>query len=520
MLTTFTKSQVVTVNFSIPTSQVPPMFYSLNIWDGTNPAVANDIVYQQQIDSLKLKLVRFHASETYVNGNAKNWINFSTQTWNATAINAALSALQGKVQNRLISIFNFPVWFNNNNKYIPASMAPQFGKWCADLVRLVNKQSPHYTKYWEVFNELEMNYVGQGAALATIYNTAVDSMKAVDSTIRVGGLSLSQPYWSVNDQKTFYQNAATRLDFVTYHHYGGANSMAANTSIYNTAKSIAVTGANAIRSTMTQAGLPANKPLWLGEANIVWTWTGDTLLKKQRSRVGAVYDALLFSHALQNGKLSSVQLFNERDGVYGKLSSTNVRRPAYHVLRYFSENLYGSTHTFSCSLADTLVYGSAISNATGQYLVLINRSLTARTLSLVCAGLSAPVFQVERTAVNDSLKQSNFISNTSAFTQTISPETVVFLKLTPANVNELTKLSKFEAHCLFYPNPNKGLVRIESAEPVEVIELFGTDGRFIKRFKISGTNSELNLFGYPKGIYNTLIIFKTGKQMMKSLIIE
>ncbi len=514
-------SQNVTVNFSTTTHSVPTFFYSLNIWDGTNPLVNNDAIYKQRIDSLKLQIVRYHSAETYVNNSPKSWINYTTSAWNGTAVTTALQALQGKVQNRIIDIVNFPPWLNNNIKYIPVSMAPQFGKWCADLVRIVNKQSPYYTKYWEVFNELEANYVGQTAALATIYNTAVDSMKAVDSTIRIGAFSISHSYWSPNDQKTFYQNTSSKLDFVTYHHYGSASSNIPNQTIYNNAKSLSVFGANNIRSLMNQAGLPANKPLWLGETNVVWVWTGDTMMKKQRTKVGAIFDALLCTHALlnQTAKLSSMQLFNERDGVYGKLSATNAKRPSYHLLKYLSNNCYGAIKQFTTTLSDTVLVGHAVSNTSGNYIQLINRSVNTLTVSLQLNGLANSTYSVERTTINDSLVLSSFTFTGSAITQTVASETIVFLKLNPVTTTGVLEVKQVENSSLF-PNPTTGKFKVITSEEMKYIRVISSSGILVKEMNVNDYQADVNLTTLPTGIYNTLIIFKNGKTKSEQLILR
>jgi hypothetical protein len=517
-----TQAQILTINFSIPTGTVPAFFYSLNIWDGVTPTVSNDVVYKQRIDSLKLSIVRYHSQEIYTNGSPRCWVNYTMSAWNATAVTTALSTLQGKVQNRIIDIPNFPLWLNNNTKYIPVSMAPQFGKWCADLVRIVNKQSPYYTKYWEVFNELEANYVGQTTALATIYNTAVDSMKAVDSTIRVGAFSISHPYWSPNDQKTFYQNAAPRLDFVTYHHYGSANSNISNSTIYNNAKNLSVAGANNIRSLMNQVGLPSTMPLWLGEANIVWTWTGDTLMKKQRSGTGAVFDALLLTHALRNstGRISSMQLFNERDGVYGKLSQTNVKRPAYHLLKYLSNNCYGTVKQFTTTTSDTIVFGHAVSNNSGDYIQIINRSPNVITPTLTISGLANTIYSIERTAINDTLKISNFTFQGSSLTQTLAPETVVFLKLVPVSTTTFFETNLEDNIIHIFPNPSSSGFEIASEEKIESIFIYNVQGKFIKKIIITEIQKNIRIEGLPSDTYQAKIMLSNGKKLVKRIIVE
>ena len=257
-------AQTIDVEWANPQGTVPTQLMSLNIWDGTNPSTANDATYQSRIAELNLGLVRYHSAEMSFEGHPKCWIDYSTKKWNGTTVKTTLSALQGKVGDRIISIFNFPKWLcpdPSNVKYMPPSQADAFGDWCAALVDSVNNNSPHYTKYWEIFNELESSYSGKMNELITIYNAAVVKMKAKDPKIKVGGLSLTQPWWNPAEQEQFYKGTAVNLDFVSCHSYGMGSSDVVNTTIYKSAQDVSYYVGNNMRVRMNTAGIASK--LWV-----------------------------------------------------------------------------------------------------------------------------------------------------------------------------------------------------------------------------------------------------------------
>jgi hypothetical protein len=226
------QSARLVVHFDSIGGTIPTQLFSLNIWDGVDATVATDLVYQQRIADLQLPLVRYHNAETVDETSPRCWIDYETQTWRAEYIRAALGALDGKVGERCLSIFNFPRWLcpdPNNIKYMPAANAEAFGAWCAALVQITNSQPQTYVKYWEIFNELEDQYYGNMGELVAIYNTVVPMMKAVDPNILVGGMSITQPWWTieepVNQQTQFLAGTKPNLDFVTFHNYGYGDNM-------------------------------------------------------------------------------------------------------------------------------------------------------------------------------------------------------------------------------------------------------------------------------------------------------
>jgi hypothetical protein len=478
-------AQTINVEWANPQGTVPSQLMSLNLWDGTNPSTANDATYQSRIAELNLGLVRYHSAEMVIEGNPKCWINYSTKKWNGTTVKTTLSALQGKVGERMISIFNFPKWLcpdPTNVKYMPPAQADAFGDWCAALVDSVNNNSPYYTKYWEVFNELEGSYLGKMSELITIYNAAVVKMKAKDPKIKVGGLSLTQPWWSPTEQEQFYKGTAANLDFVSCHSYGMGSSDVVNTTIYKSAKNVSYDVGNNMRSRMNTAGIATTVPIFLGETNISYAYNLDPL-SKMASNVGAVFDAIVLKTAIDEKKLASVQLFNDRDGFYGKLSAANAKRPAFEVLKLASKNLYGS-FVRSVSTVEDSIQALAVINANGNRTVmLINRALTDKSVTVNFTGFAANALVYVENNIKNALSTQNLTWNGTSRTFTMPSESVAFWVFPPASSTALPSISDAE-NIKIYPTITANKLTIETANrTIKRISIVNINGQIVRNFE-------------------------------------
>jgi hypothetical protein len=427
-------AQTSTVNWNVIEGQVPDKMFGLTIWDGTQNGINNDTNYKAAVSDLNLSIVRFHAYEMTQNLNNKSWYNTATQQWRTSVIDGCLQAQNA--QNKLISIFNFPQWLSTNGidvKNMNVSNAQIYADWCANLVQIVNVQLGRNVKYWTVFNELENNYSSNIQDLATIYLACYTKMKLIDPTIKIGAFAVSQPWWNNAAQQSFYYTTRNNLDFIDYHLYGRDFSNVANNFLYNDANYLGYGGVDNVRNLATAAGVPLAVPIWLSESNIVYSYTNDPE-GKMATNVGAVWDALLFESAIKAKAISSISLFNDRDGVYGKLSSNNTKRPAYYNLKILSNNFYG---TFVNSLSsDSDIKILAVKN-NGKYSVMIcNRGLVNKTVNLNFTNGPANGSSYTKVELKNAINETNLVWN-NATNYTIPSESIVYLlfNLPLANVS-------------------------------------------------------------------------------------
>jgi Glycosyl hydrolases family 39/Secretion system C-terminal sorting domain len=514
------KAQTINVEWDNVQGTVPSQLVSLNIWDGTNPNVATDALYQSNIADLNLSIVRYHSAEMVMEGNAKCWINYTAQKWNGTTVKKTLSALHTKVGERMISIFNFPKWLcpnPSNVKYMPPSQAAAFGDWCAALVDSVNKNSPYYAKYWEVFNELEGEYAGKMDELITIYNAAAVKMKAKDPTIKIGGMSLTQPWWSPAEQEQFYKGVATNLDFVSCHSYGMGSSAVANTVIYKAAQDLSYNVGNNMRSRMNAAGISSNIPIYLGETNISYAWNLDPA-SKMASNVGAVFDAIVLKTAIDNKKLASVQMFNDRDGFYGKMSATNAKRPAYEVLKLASKNFTGS-FVRSVSNSEDSIQALAVINANGNRgIMLINRALQDKSIVVNFTGTFAAngLIYTENNIKNALAKQNLTWTGTSR-TFTMPAESVIFWEFTKAQSTAVAAISDNDENIIIYPTTTDNKLTIKGlTQKIKTVVILNSKGQALR--KLENTGDEISVSTLAQGIYFLEIILENQARVVRKFV--
>ncbi|NJK86546.1 MAG: hypothetical protein HC906_11835 [Bacteroidales bacterium] len=249
----------VTVDWEDIKGEVPRQMFSLNLWDGINPEVSTDTVYQNYLKELNLPLVRIHGWEMIKEGHQKCWVDYPGEGWDSVAVSKSIGAIVPNVGEILLNIPGYTSFIDS---------AGEYAAWCASLVDLVNNKLGYHIKYWEPFNERQDEWTVN--EMVDIYNKCAEAMKAVDSTILVGGPAVNQPWW--NGLDAFIKGCKESLDFVSYHNYA-KGSVTTNEEYFNSAKSIGSGGSN-VRGMMNVAGLK-DIPLFNGEYNIFWTWTVD-----------------------------------------------------------------------------------------------------------------------------------------------------------------------------------------------------------------------------------------------------
>ena len=70
-----------------------------------------------------------------------------------------------------------------------------------------------------------------------------------------------------------------------------------------------------------------------------------------------------------------------------------------------------------------------------------------------------------------------------------------------------------------YPNPTRGLVRIESAQTVQSMALYGIQGEMVENRPVGSKELELHLEGYSKGIYFIRLVTDEGV-ITKKVVVE
>lgn len=327
-------------------------------------------------------------------------------------------------------------------------------------------------------------------------------MKLIDPTIQIGAFAISQPWWNNSAQYDFYRLTRNNLDFIDYHLYGGENTAAANNLLYNDATFLGYGGVDNVRSIATSAGVSLSVPIWLSETNMTYTFTNDPD-GKMKSNVGAVWDALLFESAIKSKTISSIMLFNDRDGVYGKLAPNNSKRPAYHNLKILSNNFYGSFVNTTSTDSDIKIL--AVKGASYNSVMICNRSLVDKTVNVSFTNGPANGMACKKIELKSTISETDLNWN-NAQNYSIPSESLVYLIFkNPLGVKPVEK----KADLIFLENTvvNANLIKLNS--PIEtntniiVNDLTGKKILELKNQKLNkGSNAiDFSSFNFNKGIY-------------------
>ncbi len=401
----FVNAQIVNISTDMTTtlSQARANHYGINFQRAFNPSSAAIPSYKELVAGLNPSIVRYHAAEQIKDGNDKNWVNFTNQTWDTEKIAASLAERPAGAE-VLMTITGWPGWFNDPDrpKKLDAAKIDEYALFCAELVNIVNIQLGYNVTYWEPFNEKDKEGGYDGAEdmaeLATIYKACRDQMLLVDPTIKMVAASFREPFQTNIDN--FLSNLSpTDIDIFSHHQYGGGATTNVNT-IYNRADNFA-NGVDVVRTKLNDAGF-TNTPIWLDEWNIYFTFNQDTS-GFMTNEVGGVFDALAYKYLLERGVVDALFAWNAVDGIYGKIKSNySGYNPGGHVVKLLREFGVGAVKTVSSSNT-TAVEGLTIQDPSGKTLfVVINRSQAGAEVNFNAGGWEPDVQEVDRYRINSS----------------------------------------------------------------------------------------------------------------------
>ena len=391
----------VTLDWQKTVARATPISYGLNAFGGFNPDITQSAAYEANMAAMNAGLVRLHNgslmndSKTDSNG----WIDTANRRWDVEKIKKTLSGAYAYGPALMINIPGWPVWMDTDKDgFLDADKTAAYAKFCAQLVKIINKDLGHHIVYWEVTNERDSPYYGDFhqnggalkdalkpdrlAELAAIYNACAHALKAVDPTIKVGGPAAARPDWT-DFITRFAAATAPNLDFFSYHAYASGSKDDSDTQIFNRTEYFG--GAtNRIVAIMKEASPKRPIPVFFDEYNISWTW--ETRDPRMTNVKGAIFDALTMVAAVTNGA-DATMAWNEKDGVYGKMDDSYHPRPSTKTFALFNRYLVGSLVSASTSAPEAVVACAVQSAAPSRKSVLlINRSGHDRSVVLMSQG--------------------------------------------------------------------------------------------------------------------------------------
>lgn len=428
-----TQTITATVDWNVVQGRTTGFNFGLNAFQGFRSQSFNQTSYRRNLSIMRPGLLRFHnASALQDSSTPDGLIDTDLKTWDRQKIKAALtasfSAFGANQPQRMINIPTWADWMDaDRDGFLDLDQIDAFAKLCADLVRIVNKESQFEVKYWEITNEKDDRYFtqfrrdgGWGGLkdankpdrlneLITIYNKAATAMKKVDPTIQVGGPALAR-----SDLQPFYipfiKGTVANLDFFTYHFYATGSASTPDPKIYQATQTIASrteTMVNALKAASPKRSIP----VMLSEYNISWTW--ETRDPRMTNHKGVVFDALSMVRALEAGAIATLA-WNEKDGVYGKMDDQSNLRVGGRLFQLLNQFLVGDRFTSVTSdknaITSLAVYN--LSTQSRSYL-LINHSNRSHTIQVNFRGWQPKNQRLTQHLISDSgYKKTNANWNT------------------------------------------------------------------------------------------------------------
>jgi hypothetical protein len=385
------------IDWAAPTYPTTRRQFSLAGFSAFSPEIAGDSRYHEFLAYTAIGNLRYHNMAVLRDSKTSmGWIDVANRRWDAAKINAALAALPAARLGleRVICIPEWPEWMDaDHDAALDPDQIDAFAAWCAELVRIVNIEGRHGVTHWEITNERDLVYwltkdksapsPRRHAELANIIIRAAKAMKAVDPTIKTGGPSATRSDLT-EELRLFVRHAAPQLDFLSFHAYASGRLDEPDASIMGKTDTIGGHLERIVK--MLAEELPGREiETHFNEYNISWTWK--TREPRMLDHRGAVFDALVLLQIARTG-VTVGNAWNERDGVYGKISNDWTLRPSAHVYHHFNTLLTGRAVS-TVSSDPRRVAALAVHGASGPALVLINRTANPQMAALSQSGAPA-----------------------------------------------------------------------------------------------------------------------------------
>ncbi len=173
-----------------------------------------------------------------------------------------------------------PSFMDDSNGNLVPSYFSDFAKYCANMVRYYNtggfdaggqhyqSASPYGIHWWGIFNEPNINGLS-AEQYVTLYNMVVPAMLAVDPTIQIVGIELSDFQGQAQQfVPPFVAGVTAQVDVIATHYYSTCNQADTDETIMNTVWNFFVPDMRYLYSALQANPKLANTPVWITENNV------------------------------------------------------------------------------------------------------------------------------------------------------------------------------------------------------------------------------------------------------------
>lgn len=323
----------IKVDWENKIAETTPLTFGSNNYEITDLKNA-DSAYKNKLQELNIQFIRIHNAEL-----SEAWTDSKTKTWDLEKVQTVYDTFLPQEAVILQNISSWPTWMKQDkNGLLNPSEYDNYAGFCAQLVEIVNHRLQKKVVYWEPLNEQDTRYeeAGKLDQLWIIYNKVAEAMKAVDSSIKVGGpvLTWDEP----NRLASFLQACRPNVDFVSWHRYATGDVNESTDSLMSKTFEYGEQ-VRTMREIVKQNIPERTVPLLLGEYNINYSWESGE--NRQNTNIGAVWFASILKHLAEAG-IEMAASWNLKDGIYGMISPENNLRPGATVFQWGIQHLTGT----------------------------------------------------------------------------------------------------------------------------------------------------------------------------------
>ncbi|MBV9180646.1 MAG: hypothetical protein JO356_04985 [Acidobacteria bacterium] len=247
---------------------------------------------------------------------------------------------------------------------------PQFATYAQNLVRYYNasgftsgdgvfhqspslqSQNPQRITWWGIYNEPNINNMGNPSVYTSLYNTVVPAMQQIDRGIKFVGVELSGGYnnWEQIYFSSFVQNVTAQVDVVADHFYSTCNQKDSDQQVFNTVPGFG----NDVRTIYSLLSLNprlANVPVWITENNVNADFSnngmsacnpGQVFVTDRRgsSAFFAAWRPYVFSQLAKAGARALYHWDFAADAQYGELDASSGQPQLSYWVDFWLRNMF------------------------------------------------------------------------------------------------------------------------------------------------------------------------------------
>jgi len=490
----------VTVDWNNTVRQIPITAYGVNSPANFIPLFSNDPIFMDNLEFVTQKkgLIRLHGWGM-LGDSPEAWQE--NGVWDSNKINEALTPLVEQGYKVMINIPSGPLGEDDYQN------PEEFAQFCADLVQIVNIDHGLGIEYWEIPNERESDFTNPGLTvneMAILIQTATQSMKAIDPTIKVGGPATA--WVNIEYLTQLVEATFPDIDFITCHTYSGDCSNTIDNA-YDIAQN-ATADLAILRNQINTITGAIYLPIFLTEYNISFQGC-----PRVQNYEGAVNDAIIMTESIASGidatNYWAVAPYSDMSFIDG-----DDHFEIAHLYEIFNQSFHGDLlESQSSNNTKIIMYATAEQDQESHAFCLINRTSETQTVNLqfenwLPTDLIWHLFDVDNEFETTTTNWAN-INDGNLF-------------LTPYSVNlfvsnSTLSLSDDSNIITVYPNPTTEKTDLQNQFTNDIFQVFTITGSVVKKGVISNNSIDLSLL--KTGIYFIKIKdYKTGNIKVGKII--